>query len=41
VVGWVGIRLDTKLARGAIAALVEQAYWIIEQKKGSAKKRKR
>jgi predicted DNA-binding protein (MmcQ/YjbR family) len=39
--GWVGIRLDTKLARGAIAALIEQAYRTIEQKRGSAKKRKR
>jgi predicted DNA-binding protein (MmcQ/YjbR family) len=39
--GWVGIRLDTKLARGAIAALIEQAYRTIEQKKGAAKKRKR
>jgi len=34
--GWVGIRLDTKLAKGAIAALIEQAYRTIE-----AKKRKR
>jgi predicted DNA-binding protein (MmcQ/YjbR family) len=39
--GWVGIRLDTKLAKGAIAALIEQAYRTIEQKRGSAKKRKR
>jgi predicted DNA-binding protein (MmcQ/YjbR family) len=39
--GWVGIRLDTKLAKGAIAALVEQAYRTIEQKRGAAKKRKR
>src|SRR5258706_1056523 len=39
--GWVGIRLDTRLAKGAIAALIEQAYRTIEQKRGSAKKRKR
>ena len=39
--GWVVIRLDTKLAKGAIAALIEQAYRTIEQKRGSAKKRKR
>jgi predicted DNA-binding protein (MmcQ/YjbR family) len=38
--GWVGIRLDTKLARGAIAALIEQAYRTIEQKRGPAKKRR-
>lgn len=41
VSGWVGIRLDTKLAKGAIAALIEQAYRTIEQKRGSAKRRKR
>lgn len=39
--GWVGIRLDTKLAKGAIAAIIEQAYRTIEQKRGAAKKRKR
>jgi len=31
--GWVGIRLDTKLAKGAVAALIEQAYRTIEQKR--------
>jgi len=31
--GWVGIRLDTKLAKGAIAALIEQAYRTIERKR--------
>jgi predicted DNA-binding protein (MmcQ/YjbR family) len=39
--GWVGIRLDTKLAKGAIAALIEQAYRTIEQKRPATKKRRR
>jgi predicted DNA-binding protein (MmcQ/YjbR family) len=39
--GWVGIRLDTKLAKGAIAALIEQAYRTIEQKRPAAKRRRK
>jgi len=39
--GWVGIRLDTKLKRGAIAAIIEQGYRTIEQKRGAPKKRRR
>jgi len=39
--GWVGVRLDTKLAKGAVAALIEQAYRTIEQKRGAAKRRRR
>lgn len=39
--GWVGIRLDTKLAKGAVAALIEQAYRTIEQKRPAAKRRRR
>jgi predicted DNA-binding protein (MmcQ/YjbR family) len=38
--GWVGIRLDTKLAKGAIAALIEQAYRTIEQKPAAKRRRK-
>jgi predicted DNA-binding protein (MmcQ/YjbR family) len=39
--GWVGIRLDTKLAKGAVAALIEQAYRTIEQKRPAAKRRRK
>jgi predicted DNA-binding protein (MmcQ/YjbR family) len=39
--GWIGIRLDTKLGKGAIAALIEQAYRTIEEKRGASKKRRR
>lgn len=39
--GWIGIRLDSKLAKGAIAALIEQAYRTIEAKRGAAKRRRR
>jgi len=39
--GWIGIRLDTKLAKGAVAAIVEQGYRMIEQKRPAAKRRRR
>jgi predicted DNA-binding protein (MmcQ/YjbR family) len=38
--GWIGIVLDKKLGKGAIAALIEQAYRTIEEKR-LAKKRRR
>jgi predicted DNA-binding protein (MmcQ/YjbR family) len=38
--GWIGISLDKKLPKGAVAALIEQAYRTIEQKRGAAKKRR-
>jgi len=38
--GWIGIILDKKMAKGAIAALIEQAYHTIEEKR-LAKKRRR
>jgi predicted DNA-binding protein (MmcQ/YjbR family) len=38
--GWVGIRLDTKLANGAIAALIEQAYRTTAEKRTPAKRRR-
>lgn len=37
--GWLGIRLDTKLRKGAIAALIEQAYRTIAEKRKSTKRR--
>ena len=37
--GWLGIRLDTKLGKGAIAALIEQAYRTIAEKRKSTKRR--
>jgi predicted DNA-binding protein (MmcQ/YjbR family) len=39
--GWLGIRLDTKLGKGAIAALIEQAYRTIAQKRAASKRRRR
>jgi predicted DNA-binding protein (MmcQ/YjbR family) len=39
--GWVGIRLDKRLGKGAVAAIVEQGYRTIEQKRSAAKKRRR
>lgn len=37
--GWVGVRLDTKLATGAIAALIEQAYRTTAEKRAKTRKR--
>ena len=37
--GWVGVRLDTKLATGAIAALIEQAYRTTAEKRAKVRKR--
>lgn len=39
--GWIGIILDKKLAKGAVAPLIEQAYRTIEQKRSATKKRRR
>jgi predicted DNA-binding protein (MmcQ/YjbR family) len=36
--GWVGMRLDTKLGKGAIAAIIEQAYRMIAAKKKTSKR---
>jgi hypothetical protein len=36
--GWVGMRLDTKLRKGAIAAIIEQAYRMIAEKKKASKR---
>jgi Protein of unknown function (DUF419)./Domain of unknown function (DUF1905). len=38
--GWLGMRLDTRLAKGAIAAIIEQAYRTIAAKRGAAKRRR-
>jgi hypothetical protein len=37
--GWVGMRLDTKLGKGAIAAIIEQAYRMIAEKKKASKRK--
>jgi hypothetical protein len=37
--GWVGMRLDTKLGKGAIAAIIEQAYRMIAEKRKASKRR--
>lgn len=37
--GWLGIRLDSRLAKGAIAALIEQAHRTIAAKHRSKKRR--
>ncbi|MDP9360350.1 MAG: MmcQ/YjbR family DNA-binding protein [Acidobacteriota bacterium] len=39
--GWLGIRLDTKLSKGAIAALIEQGYRTIAEKRAASKRRRR
>lgn len=39
--GWIGIRLDTKLANGALAALIEQGYRTTEEKRAAVKRRRR
>ena len=39
--GWLGIRLDTKLRKGAIAALIEQGYRTIAEKRPPSKRRRR
>jgi predicted DNA-binding protein (MmcQ/YjbR family) len=39
--GWVGMRLDTKLGKGAIAAIIEQAYRMIAAKKKTSKRASR
>jgi predicted DNA-binding protein (MmcQ/YjbR family) len=36
--GWVGMRLDTKLRKGAITAIIEQAYRMIAAKKKASKR---
>ena len=36
--GWLGIRLDTKLRKGAIAAIIEQAYRMIAAKRKAPKR---
>ncbi|MEA2239440.1 MAG: hypothetical protein QOC81_4164 [Thermoanaerobaculia bacterium] len=36
--GWVGMRLDTKLRKGAIAAIIEQAYRMIAAKHKAPKR---
>jgi len=37
--GWVGMRLDTKLRKGAIAAIIEQRYRMIAEKKKASKRK--
>ena len=37
--GWVGMRLDTKLGKGAIAAIIEQGYRMIAEKKKESKRK--
>ncbi len=39
--GWIGISVGKKLAKGAVAALIGQAYRTIEQKRSAAKTRRR
>jgi predicted DNA-binding protein (MmcQ/YjbR family) len=41
VSGWIGINLDKRLPKGAIAALIEQAHRTIEQKRPAAKRKRR
>jgi hypothetical protein len=38
--GWLGIRLDRRLGKGAIAALIEQAYRTIAEKRQSTARRR-
>ena len=35
-----GIRLDTKLPKGALAAIIEQAYRTTEEKRSAKRRRK-
>jgi predicted DNA-binding protein (MmcQ/YjbR family) len=37
--GWVGMRLDTKLRKGAIAAIIEQGYRMIAEKRKASKRK--
>lgn len=37
--GWVGVRLDRKLAMGAIAAIIDQAYRTTAEKRAKVRKR--
>lgn len=37
--GWVGMRLDTKLGKGAIAAIIGQAYRMIAEKRKASKRK--
>ena len=38
--GWVGINLNTPLPKGALAAILEQAYRTTEEKRSATKRRR-
>jgi hypothetical protein len=38
--GWIGINLNTPLPKGALAAILEQAYRTTEEKRAATKRRR-